>query len=237
MALSITAKRALDAYGGEALWREAKSIEAVVSARGLAFTLKRRPAFQRARIVMAVGRPYSRLTPIGLDPAVAGVLEGGDVRLEDASGKAVAERRDARGSFGGLRRQIMWDDLDMTYFANYAFWNYFTLPRLLLNETIDWRELGEGRLRATFPDHLPTHSRVQDFRFDPATGRLVQHDYTAQIISRLATAANVVLAHEVKDGVAYPSKRLVSPRAPSGGALDWPRLIEIEVHEFRVLGG
>ena len=235
MSLSATAKRALEAYGGEAIWREAKSIEAVVSARGLAFTLKRRPAFRRARIVMAVERPNSRLTPIGIDPSLAGVLEGGDVRLEDSSGEVVAERRDARSYFGGLRRQVMWDDLDMTYFANYAFWNYFTLPRLLLNEAIDWRELGEGRLRAMFPDHLPTHSRVQDFRFDPATGRLVQHDYTARIISRLATAANVVLAHEVKDGVAYPAQRLVSPRMPSGGALGWPKLIEIEVHEFRLI--
>ena len=219
MALSSTAQRALAAYGGDQTWRAAKRIEAVVSARGLAFTLKRRPPFQRARIEMEVARPVSRLTPIGRDAAVAGVLEGGDVRLEDSAGGVLSERRDARSHFGGLRRQVMWDDLDMSYFANYAFWNYFTLPLLLTHEAIDWREIGEGRLRATFPDALPTHSSVQHFRFDPATGRLVQHDYTAEIISRLATAANVVLAHDVNDGLSLPPPRLPTRARRRGAGL------------------
>jgi hypothetical protein len=40
MAISKTAWKAIDAYGGKELWESRKSIEAVVSVKGLAFTLK-----------------------------------------------------------------------------------------------------------------------------------------------------------------------------------------------------
>ncbi len=235
MDLSPTARRAVAAYGGEALWQEAKSIEAVVSAWGLAFKLKRRPAFDRAQIRMEVDTPLSKLAGIGRDKAIVGVLEGRDVRLETASGSVAATRADARKAFDQVRRNLFWDDMDMAYFANYAFWNYFTLPKLLMNPSIAWKEISPGGLRAQFPDSIPTHSSVQEFHFDPKSGRLRQHDYTAEIISRFATAANVVLEHSEDEGVAYPSSRLVSPRTFNGGALGWPRLIEIRVHAFKLV--
>ena len=145
--MNQTAQKALDAYGGQALWANAKTIEAEVSANGWAFTMKRRPFFEHAKIVMEIARPIARLTPIGKDPQITGVLDGQNVRLENPNGKVVAERQNARRYFpGGLGRLFHWDDLDMTYFANYAFWNYFTLPALLLREDIAWKELEPGRL-------------------------------------------------------------------------------------------
>jgi hypothetical protein len=36
------------------------------------------------------------LTPIGRNPAITGVLDGPDVRLENSGGKIVAERKQAR---------------------------------------------------------------------------------------------------------------------------------------------
>ena len=165
-----------------------------------------------------------------------GALDGLDVRLEGAGGEIVETRSRARTAFSGWRPNLYWDDLDMAYFANYAFWNYFTLPRLLMNPAIDWTETGLGRLRAIFPESIPTHSRVQEFQFDRETGRLRQHNYTVEIMSRLATAANVVLAHSEQDGLAFPSRREVSPQKPGGGALGWPLLLWIDVHAFRVVG-
>ena len=226
MELSPTARLAIAAYGGEALWRDARSIEAVVSARGLAFAMKRRPTFDRAPIRMEIHAPRSQLTGIGRDRTVVGVLDGANVRLEAAEGSIVAARAGARGGFARPRRMLFWDDMDMAYFANYAFWNYFTLPNLLMNPAIAWTELSPGRLRAKFPDSIPTHSPVQEFHFDPNSGLLRQHDYTAEIISRRATAANVVLEHSRSDGIAFASSQLVSPRMFSGRALGWPRLIE-----------
>jgi hypothetical protein len=233
--MNQTAEKAVAAYGGKELWSNAKTIEAEVSAHGLAFQMKGRPFFEHARISMEVARPFSRLTPIGKDPQVAGVLDGSDTRLEDQNGKALAERKGARRFFpGGLGRLFHWDDLDMAYFANYAFWNYFTLPALLMRENIEWKEIQPGCLEANFPESIPTHSKIQRFRFDLKTGLLIQHDYTAEVISKLATAANVVMEHKQGDGYLYPSRRLVTPRSPSGKALPGPTLIAITVHDFQV---
>jgi hypothetical protein len=235
MLLSETAARAVEVYGGEKLWRNARRLEVEISASGLAFVLKWRPFFRHAKMLLEVGRPFSSLTPIGRSAGVAGVLDGHDVRLEDEKGNVIAERQAARTYFNPGRRLLYWDDLDMAYFANYASWNYFTLPALLLNEEIVWSELRPGLLQARFPDTIPTHSRLQLFHFDIVTGRLLQHDYTADIISPLATAANVVLRHSKNsDDLVYPSLRRVTPRSPVGHPLPFPVLISLEIHEFRV---
>ncbi len=236
MTLKETAEKAIAAYGGRALWQNAKRVEVEMSASGLAFTLKRRPFFRHAKMVLDVHRPFSSLTPIGRNPAVTGVLDALDVRLEDEQGKVIAERRNARDYFKIGRRLFYWDDLDMSYFANYASWNYFTLPALLMREEILWTELEPGRLEARFPDAIPTHSRLQQFRFDLQTGLLIQHDYTAQIISPLAAASNVVLQHATNSaGLVYPSIRRVTPKGPKGRPLGGPVLIHLEIHDYRLI--
>ena len=77
-----------------------------------------------------------------------------------------------------------------------------TLPNLLMNER-SWAEQTNGHLIATFPKTLPTHSEVQEFHFDINTGLLKQHNYTVDVISGLATAANVVLEHQNIDGLSF----------------------------------
>ncbi len=233
--MNPTVQKTLAAYGGSELWAAAKTIRAEVSVQGWAFTLKRRPFFEHAQIVMDVSRPFSRLAPIGNKPHIAGILDGHDVFLDDnQKGEIIAERKQARRYFPGGRRLLYWDDLDMAYFANYAFWNYFTLPALLMNEAIAWREIEPGLLEAAFPAEIPTHNPVQRFRFDDETGLLIQHDYTAEIISKLATAAHVVLEHTQGAQCLYPSRRLVTPRTPSGKAMSGPTLIAITVHNFQL---
>jgi len=233
--MNPTSEKAIAAYGGREFWSKAKTIEAEVSAHGLAFTFKGRPFFQHAKISMEVQRPIVRLAPIGNNSQITGMLDGHTVRLEDAAGKTIEERENARRYFpGGFARLFRWDDLDMSYFANYAFWNYFTLPALLMREDIDWKEIEPGWLEAAFPASIPTHSKIQRFRFDRETGRLIQHDYTVDIMSKLATAANVVMEHKQSNNIVYTSRRRVTPRAPSGKALPGPILIEITVHSFNI---
>ena len=232
--LSKTAAHAVEAYGGVTLWRQAQWLEASVSVRGLAFTLKQRPFFRRASLRVAVPYCWSRLQPIGRQPHIAGVLDGPDVYLEDQEGQRVAERMQARSRFPSMRRHFRWDDLDMAYFANYAFWNYLTLPALLLSDAVHWKEAAPGVLDALFPDSLPTHCRRQRFHFDQDTGLLRQHDYTAEIIGGFARAAHVIEAHATQGGLRFPSRRRVTPRAPSGRPLAGPTLIAIDVHALRV---
>ncbi len=138
MDLSKTTQKAIEAYGGVDIWKKHKYVEAEVSVTGLAFTLKRRPFFEHAHIKMEISKPFSKLTPIGKDKKISGVLEGKDVKLEN-NGIIIAERKNARDYFSNLRQLFYWDDLDMAYFANYAFWNYFTLPNLLINNEIEQR--------------------------------------------------------------------------------------------------
>lgn len=230
--LTDTAKRAIDAYGGVLAWQNAKSIEAEVSVKGLAFILKQRPFFCNAKIQMEINRPFSKLTPIGKDVNIRGILDGDDVRLEDAVGNMISERRQARTYFPYGRRLLYWDDLDMAYFANYAFWNYFTFPALLMNNSIKWVEKNEGLLEATFPDSLPTHSKVQSFQFDLSTGLLVQHNYTVDIISKFARAANIVKAHAITDGLKYPAARQVTPRKWNNKPMLRPVLIDMRIHKY-----
>ncbi len=232
--LTLTAKRAIEAYGGMELWHNHKYVEAEVSVKGLAFTLKRRPFFNSAKIKMEINRPFIKITPIGKDKNTTGVLDGDNVRLEDPDGNILSERNHPRSYFPFGRRLFYWDDLDMAYFANYAFWNYFTLPNLLTSEEIEWKEKGEGFLEATFPYTIPTHSKIQEFHFDTTTGLLLQHNYTADIISTLAKAANVVTEHKNIDGMTYPSARVVTPRNKNGKALGKPVLIDIKIHSYRL---
>lgn len=232
--LSKTAQKAIEFYGGYNLWQNSKYLEAEVTVSGLAFTMKRRPFFDRAKIMMEIARPFSKLTPIGKNKNITGVLDGHNVHLEDENGKVVAERTNPRDLFPYGRRLFYWDDLDMAYFANYAFWNYFALPNLLMNDSIIWNEKAEGILEAIFPDTIPTHSRKQQFRFDTSSGKLIQHNYTADIISKLATAVNTVFEHSAENGLMFPSARQVTPNNFKGGALKRPILIDIKVHSYRL---
>lgn len=228
-------QRVIESYGGDELWKRAKYIEAEVSTKGLAFTLKRRPCFDHAKLFMKVDKPFCKITPVGKGKDLSGVLDGADVRLENLQGKVIAKRKNARDYFTFGRRLLYWDDLDMAYFANYAFWNYFTFPALLMNDEIVWEQLNDFTLQATFPSAIPTHSKKQLFIVNEETALLRQHNYTAEIISKFAQAANEIIAHKQKDSLAFPSLRRVTPSGPNGRPLTWPLLIEIVVHDFNLL--
>ena len=130
--MNQTLKKTVDAYGGKEIWTKARALEAEFSARGLAFIFKQRPQFKRAKVTMDISRPFSRITPIGRNRDISGVLDGPDVHLENARGEVIRERKNARKYFPGGRRFLYWDDLDMAYFSNYAMWNYMTLSALLM---------------------------------------------------------------------------------------------------------
>jgi hypothetical protein len=224
----------LEAYGGEARWRTAARVEAIVSTRGLLFRAKHQPAFERMRVLADVHEPRVRLAPREWD-GLTGVLNGGDVRLETVDGRLVAARRDARRAFHGFRRALWWDRLDLVYFGGYAFWNYFAFPALLLREDIGWRQVSPALLEGTFPRTLPTHCVVQQFHI-AEDGLLRRHDYTAEVVGTWARAAHLIVEHGTWDGLPYASRRRVTPRTKAGRALRGPALVEITVHRWRLTG-
>lgn len=218
------------------MWQRATGIEAEVSVTGLAFTLKRRPFFQHARLTMDVAQPISAITPIGSNPQLTGALYHDTAKLLDAQGQTIAERANARSYFPYGRRLLYWDDLDMAYFANYAFWNYLTYPRLLLNSSIRWAQINDNTLLAEYPRHIPTHSAHQQFIIDPQTGQLQQRRYTAEVVSKVARVANQITAHSRQNGINYPASMVVTPIFGKNKILPSPVMIAITVHSYNLSG-
>ena len=163
------------------------------------------------------------------------VLDGNSVRIESSSGEVLERRDDPRRFFPYGRRTFRWDDLDLAYFACYASWNYQILPALLLRDDITWKQISDTTLEARFPPEIPTHSPLQRFHFDAATGLLQQHDYTALVFASWARAANVVLELGVSDGIHYPSRRRVTPRRGDGQPRNFPLLVGIEIEDWRLV--
>jgi hypothetical protein len=230
------AQRMLDAYGGEATWRSAEAVEAHLTIGGLLFRWKRRGQgkWPSVRIRVEAHEPRSRFDPIDRHGNIA-VMNGHAIRIERPDGSLVEERPYARPKPYG-HNLFAWDTVDIGYFFGYTMWNYLALPALLLREDIEWRESGDDTLEAHFPPEIPTHSREQAFHLDPASGRLHQHDYTAEPFGGFAKAAHMIREHRDFDGLTAPSKRRVMPRDPvKGGPLPFPVLIWADVHEYRLV--
>ena len=220
------------AYGGESLWRATKTVNATISSGGLAFLAKFQREARRLRVEVDPSQPRTKLY-LGPEGAV-GLLEGGNVRIENSKGQEFAVRADARRLFPGGRRRLWWDKLDQVYFAGYALWNYLAFPALLLRDDIVWTAVSSWVLDAIFPPGLPTHSRSQRFHFEPSTGLLKQHDYTAEVFGNWAKAAHVILEHRTWNGIPFAAKRRVTLRRSDGIPLPWPVLVWIEVHDWSI---
>ena len=225
--------RALEAHGGLDRWRQVESVSARVSCGGAAFRLR----FQGGRLSDFTGTCRTRQPHTVVDPYPApgtrGVFDGGHVRIERPDGSVVAERRDARRAFRwSARRQIWWDDLDLLYFAGYALWNYLSAPFVFAEPGFATRELGAGRLEVAFPAHVPTHCRRQVFHFGD-DGLLRRLDYTAEPFGRWARAAHLCHEHREVEGLVFPTRRRVYPRA-GGRSVGFPTLVRVDLSSLRL---
>ena len=95
--------------------------------------------------------------------------------------------------------------------------------------------MSPGILDARFSPNLRTHSEYQRFCFDAATGLLRQHDYTALAMGGWAKAAMVILEHSSWNGIPYSSLRRGTPRRADDTARGGPVIIEIQIHEWRLM--
>jgi hypothetical protein len=232
---SSLAERVVAAYGGEELWRTATAVEALLDTGGFLFRWKRGRGLRGLHIRTEIREPRTFMKPF-YEPEQVGILDGQDVRLETTDGKVIESRKDARAGFPWGRRFLWWDKLDFAYFFGYAMWNYLTLPALILRDEIDWREVSENTLEATFPPHLPTHCPTMQYHFDPETSLLHQYDYTSEPFGGFAVAAHMTPEHRTVDGVTFASKRRVMPKWPGGtGPMPFPLLIWADLHEYRIV--
>ncbi|MBL8490903.1 MAG: hypothetical protein JNM82_09005 [Rhodocyclaceae bacterium] len=232
--------QALAAHGGLEAWRRVERIEAALSSGGLAFAMHGQGSALLG--LRACVHPHRRRVELAgyTGHGRTGHWTPDRVTIRDAGGNALADRDFPRRSFDRLGRLVRWDAPDMLYFAGYALWNYLSFPFLLAEPGVVVAEApplpgaGNGRLVVDFPGDFPTHSRRQVFHLDDA-GRLLRHDYTADVIGPFATAANLCLAGEAVDGLRFYTRRRVVPRFGDNLLLPGPTLVWIEIDDLRVV--
>ena len=230
--LSPTAARALKAYGGEAVWKNATTVESTVTVGGLLFQLKGAGIPPHAKITVDIRRPHTVIDPVD-ESGDIGVLDGFSVSIASPGGVILEQRADAREHLQNATISTKWDRLNLVYFLGYAFWGYYSLPYQLMRSDIGWTELHDGVLQADYGTNLPVHSRIQRFWFDRSSGLLRRNDYTPVAAARDARAANVVFAHGVSNGISYTSKRRVKiSLGQYGWVLPFPDFITIDVEKW-----
>jgi hypothetical protein len=229
----------ITAHGGRNRWQSVETIEASFSSGGLAFTAHMQPSALRAlRISVAPHAPRVVLHDF-CHHDWRGIWTPNHVEIRDDKDKLVLQRSAPREQFNRLPKLIRWDRLDILYFAGYALWNYLSFPFILDYPGVSVTELpaatpGDAdRLLATFDSAIATHSATQVFHVDSAR-RLLRHDYTADVIGRLATAANLCLSSEQVTGLRFYTRRKVFPRFGHGLVMPVPTLVWIEIDDIRV---
>lgn len=233
---------AIEAHGGRQRWRKVKRVNAHVRGGGLLMRTRfKHRRFSDYVIGVSTGEQRTVIEPYP-SAGRTGVFEGDVVRVLGEDGEVLEERRGARQAFSGLsgvRRAVVWDDLDALYFAGYAHWTYANLPFLLERPGFETSE-GEPievegnrwrRLDVVFPEGIHTHSREQSFYFDER-GLLRRHDYSPDVISSHANAAHFSSGHREFDGIVFPTSRRVLPKAPGGRVLPGPTLVSLELSSF-----
>jgi hypothetical protein len=213
--------RACDHYGGERTWRALRLIRLVperlsgllpwVKGQGKTFRLP--SAFEIA--------PHERRTRFLDYPDVehTGTFENGAVRIDRCDGRTVMAAAQHRRSFAGFAAYRRWSPIDALYFFGYALSHYHSLPFTLFDARLVAAKAASPRspldvLDVELPADLPTHSRRQTFYFDNA-GRLVRHDYHAEIVGVWARAAHFWKRQTFFNGFPISLERLAVARLGS----------------------
>ena len=237
-------EEAIEAHGGRRRWKKASEISAHVRSGGLLMRMKGTSRnFSDYGLNVSTEKQGAMFEPYP-DTGSSGLFAGDAVRILAADGSVMEERTDPRQAFSGrpgLKRNLRWDDLDALYFAGYAMWNYLNTPFLLEQpgfeaaegEPIDVDGESWRRLDVTFPDGIHTHCREQTFYFDERV-LLRRHDYSPDVVSKRANGVHFSDDHVEVDGLIFPTRRRVVPKAPGGRPLPGPAVVWIELSSISV---
>ena len=234
------------AHGGRERWEAASQLRAQMDSGGLLLRTRVPGRKLAGQITVELHEPVSSFDPFP-EPGKRAVFDHGAVRIETTDGEVVDSREHPRELFfgvPGLRRNLRWDALDLTYFAGYAWWNYIAVPFVLdepgvrVEEIEPWPVGDAGgsvwrRLAVTFGPEFHTHSPEQVFYYD-ADLRLRRHDYVAQIVGRWAHAAHMCADHVEVDGLVFPTRRWVRPIGRGNRPLRGPTLVWLSLYEIQL---
>ena len=227
--------RIFDAHGGLDHFRSLSSIDVEISAWGFLFTVKRITPQRHARLTISTREPHVVLHDYPAHGQNAVVQGGRRVEIRNADGLLLEARDNPRQAFRS-GRLLRWDAIDFAYFCGYAMWNYMNLPFLLAFPGVTVTESDQQttgtRLQVSYPDTIPTHSATQELYFDQS-GRLLRHDYTADVVGSWAKAAHLCRDYRQFGGLWMPTTRRVYPRGPGNRPLPLPTLVAVDIHDVQ----
>jgi hypothetical protein len=213
--------RACDHHGGMERWRSLRLVR-LVPREPLAGLLPWLKGFG-ATFPMPASfeiEPHARLTRLMEYPSagLVGVYRDGHVSIvREIDGAVLESSAEHRATFVGLARLRRWSPLDALYFFGYALAHYHALPFTLTDARLIQSRSGRlgndavDIIDVEFPESLHTHSRRQRFFF-AASGRLLRHDYVAEVIGAWARGAHYWNEPVMVSGVSIALERLVRPR-------------------------
>lgn len=228
--------RACEHYGGADAWRAIRVIRLVpVEICGMIPWMK------------GIGRTFPLPSAFEISPrdrrarfldyperGCIGVYDDGDLRIERGAGEIIAEHHDHRRTFRGLVKHRRWSPVDALYFFGYALTHYHALPftlgdaRLVRVRRVGTRNAPLDVLDVEFPADLHTHCRRQRFHIDGA-GRIVRHDYHAEVVGWPARGAHYWNDQRPVDGFPIAFERHVVARV---GSMTLPFVVALHA-EFR----
>jgi hypothetical protein len=215
--------RAQDYYGGVDTWRALRCIRLIPDRlSGLLPWLKGVGKTFPLPTLFEVTPHQSRTRLLGFpNPDQVGIFENGAVRIERLDDSSIVARSDAhRRTFAWPANARRWTPLDALYFFGYALAHYHSLPfslslgRLVRVTTSGTKQDPITVLDVELPANLHTHCRRQRFYFD-RLGKLVRHDYHAEIVGFLARGAHYWNRQTEFDGFPVSLERHVVARLGS----------------------
>jgi hypothetical protein len=156
----------LAAHGGLEKWNELKSIELTWNFSGWLLSIKGYPEHYQPTITIDTKKQYAVLSGLGGGPDDKFVFTPERMLVEGRDGSVSIDRKDPRASFAGHNVTTRWDDFHMTYFVEYAMWNYLATPFCFTWPGFQTREVKEHQereqtwrvLEVTFPDYFTAHT-------------------------------------------------------------------------------
>lgn len=148
-----------------------------------------------------------------------GVFQHGNVSLHSTATPAESITRSERHreTFRGFRKNRQWSELDVLYFFGYALLDYMSFPFALKDltfvESCHYKKNGQTYRGVTFefPANSDTHGKYQSLYFGE-DGRIVRHDYQAEVVGDWATGAHFWNDYQSVDGFSFPTRRHVVGR-------------------------
>ena len=236
-------KLAIEAHGGLDRWNQVQGISARLVMSGLG--LKQRgplgDALSQKPMHFQVATHVQSVT---FEPFLASGQKGiyGPLRtaIESTDGTVLEELKNPRKTLENMPAGTPWSGPQLIYFFGYSLWMYHTLPFSFLQDGVaaeevePWKENGETwrRLKVTYPDSYPSHSKEQVHYFD-SKGIMRRQDYSSEVRQNLAIA-HYLLDHRCFDGFTFATKRRMYLRGSDGQSL-WDRLvISADLGDFKL---